>query len=149
MVDKVSRFWEEKSLDQMTISEWESLCDGCAKCCLHKLEDEETGEVFYTDIACRYLDEHTCRCTEYDTRKQRVSACIQLQPKEVASFDWLPTTCSYRLLAEGQPLPLWHPLLSACTDSVHSRGISVRGRVVSERKVDREDYEERIIYWAN
>ena len=106
------KFWETKTLRQMSSEEWESLCDGCARCCLHKLEDEESEEVFYTDVACQYLEQDACRCTEYQDRNRLVPNCVWLTPDDVDTFHWLPTTCAYRLIAEGQALPSWHPLVS-------------------------------------
>ncbi|MFT5117175.1 MAG: putative cysteine cluster protein YcgN (CxxCxxCC family) [Kiritimatiellia bacterium] len=142
-------FWQSKTFAQMSKDEWESLCDGCAKCCLHKLEDEDTGDVYYTDVACRYLDEQTCRCKDYSQRQQLVKECLQLRPQDVQQFDWLPSTCSYRLLAEGESLPLWHPLLSGKPDLVHQLGFSVKGKVISEKSVAADDYEEHVIHWID
>jgi uncharacterized cysteine cluster protein YcgN (CxxCxxCC family) len=134
-----SRFWEEKSLREMSPEEWEALCDGCARCCLHKLEDSDTGEVHYTDVSCRLLDTHSCRCTRYRERLKLVPDCVKLRPDNLDSFVWMPDTCAYRLLYEGKPLEPWHPLVSNDPESVHTAGISVRGKVVSERFVDADD----------
>jgi uncharacterized cysteine cluster protein YcgN (CxxCxxCC family) len=142
------KFWETKTLRQMSSKEWESLCDGCARCCLHKLEDEESEEVFYTDVACQYLEQDACRCTEYQDRNRLVPNCVWLTPDDVDTFHWLPTTCAYRLIAEGQALPSWHPLVSGRAESVHEAGISVAGRCVSEAFVHDEDFEDRIIHWV-
>ena len=142
------KFWESKTLRQMSSEEWESLCDGCARCCLHKLEDEESEEVFYTDVACQYLEQDACRCTEYQDRNRLVPNCVWLTPDDVDTFHWLPTTCAYRLIAEGQALPSWHPLVSGRAESVHEAGISVAGRCVSEAFVHDEDFEDRIIRWV-
>ena len=142
------KFWETKTLRQMSSEEWESLCDGCARCCLHKLEDEESEEVFYTDVACQYLGQDACRCTEYQDRNRLVPNCVWLTPDDVDTFHWLPTTCAYRLIAEGQALPSWHPLVSGRAESVHEAGISVAGRCVSEAFVHDEDFEDRIIRWV-
>ena len=125
-------FWKRKSLPEMTKAEWESLCDGCALCCLQKLEDEDTGETYFTDIACRLLDVKTCRCSDYASRAEKVADCLVLSAGEPEAFRWLPATCAYRRLAEGQDLPQWHPLLTGDPDSVHEAGISARGKVVSE-----------------
>ncbi len=138
-------YWRTKTLEEMTREEWESLCDGCARCCLIKLEDEETGEIAYTDIACRLLDTGTCRCTRYRQRLRLVPECVDLTPEQVRSLDWLPSTCAYRLVAEGRDLAWWHPLVSGDPETVHKAGISVRGRVVPERRGD--DPEERIVTW--
>jgi hypothetical protein len=138
-------FWETKTLAQMTKAEWESLCDGCGKCCLHKFEYEDTGEIDHTNVACRYLDLNTCRCTEYKKRHQLVEDCISLTAKLVGNLSWLPSTCAYRRLDEGKTLPRWHPLITGTRDSVHRAGVSVAGRVISEDDVD--DPEDHIIDW--
>lgn len=127
-------FWETKRLDEMSAEEWESLCDGCGKCCLHKLQDADTDEIFSTNVACRLLDLETCRCGDYPNRKKKVPDCVQLTPETAASLPWLPPTCAYKLIAHGEALPEWHPLVSGSPDSVHDAGISVRGRAVSERQ---------------
>ncbi len=141
-------FWKEKSLEDMSKSEWESLCDGCARCCLHKLEDEDTGEVHYTSVVCRYLEEAKCRCTNYLDRHEAVPDCVWLTPATVAEFTWLPKTCAYRLVSEGQDLKWWHPLVSGSRNTVHEAGISVRGKCVSELAVHPDDFEEQIIHWV-
>ena len=138
-------YWRTKTLEEMTREEWESLCDGCARCCLVKLEDADTGEIAYTDIACRLLDPGTCRCTRYRQRLRLVPDCVDLTPGRVRKLGWLPSTCAYRLLAEGRELAWWHPLVSGDPETVHKAGISVRGRVVPERRGD--DPEERIVTW--
>lgn len=141
------RFWEEKTLAQMNVAEWESLCDGCAKCCLHKLEDEEDGEVYYTNIRCRHLLEQTCRCSDYPQRSVLVPHCIKLRPEDLADYHWLPSTCAYRLLSEGQPLADWHPLVSGDPETVHEAGISIRGRSISDEFVHPDGYDEHIVHW--
>jgi uncharacterized cysteine cluster protein YcgN (CxxCxxCC family) len=125
-------FWKHKTLGDMTNAEWESLCDGCALCCLHKLEDEDSGEIFFTDIACKLLDTSTCRCTDYRARAKKVKSCLVLKPDEPGVFAWLPGTCAYRLLADGKELPEWHPLLTGDPNSVHDAGISAMGKAKSE-----------------
>lgn len=125
-------FWEVKTLEQMSREEWESLCDGCGKCCIHKLEDEETGELHATNVACRLLDRRSGRCTDYKHRKLYVPECVRLTPAKLKQLDWLPTTCAYRLLADGEDLPEWHPLITGDPESVHRAGQSVRGWTVSE-----------------
>jgi hypothetical protein len=138
-------FWRQKRLDEMSGEEWEALCDGCAKCCLNKLEDIDTGEIAYTEVACRLLDLESCRCTNYAERRRLVADCVSLEPGLVENLGWLPSTCAYRLMSEGRPLPDWHPLVAGDGESVHRAGISVRGRVVSER--DAGAFEEHVVIW--
>jgi len=141
-------FWQTKNLQEMTQQEWESLCDGCGKCCLQKLENEDDGGIYYTDIACRYLDEYTCTCRDYSHRTTLVPACVTLSPQKVHEYDWLPLTCAYRLLAEGGELRDWHPLVSGNRHSVHDASMSVRYRVMSEKDVPPDEWEERIVQWV-
>ena len=147
MNDLEPHFWETKSLSELTGDEWEALCDGCGKCCLHKLEDEESGEVFYTKVVCQYMDEE-CGCTEYQRRNELVPNCVWLRPEDVEEFHWLPSTCAYRLVAEGKPLASWHYLISGSKDSVHQAGISIKGRALSEEYVHPDGFEEHIITWV-
>ncbi|MCW5725158.1 MAG: YcgN family cysteine cluster protein [Maricaulaceae bacterium] len=140
-------FWKTKSLAEMSAAEWESLCDGCGKCCLIQLEDPEEGARAFTSIACRLFDGAACRCTDYANRAERVPDCVVLTPDTIGALGWMPKTCAYRLLAEGKPLPDWHPLVSGDPDSVHAYGISVRGRTVSETDVPEEDWERHIRDW--
>lgn len=141
-------WWHEKSLAELSDAEWEALCDGCAKCCLHKLEDEDSGEVFFTSIRCRFLDEQTCRCSDYSRRSQLVSNCIDLRTAGWENLDWLPSTCAYRLRGQGEPLRDWHPLVSGTMKTVHSAGISIRGRAISDEYVHPDGYEEHIVRWV-
>jgi uncharacterized cysteine cluster protein YcgN (CxxCxxCC family) len=138
-------FWRAKSLTEMSDKEWESLCDGCGRCCLLKLEDADTGEIDYTDAACKLLDLESCKCSDYPNRKSHVSDCIKLTPKKVEAFDWMPQTCAYRLLAAGRDLYWWHPLVSGDLETVHAAGISVRGKCVPEAEAG--DPEDRIVTW--
>lgn len=134
------RFWERHTLAELTRDEWEALCDGCGKCCLHKLEDEETGRIYRTNVACRLLDRHSARCSDYPRRLQFVPDCIQLSPALVQQLDWLPQTCGYRRVAEGLPLPDWHHLVSGSRESVHEAGASIRGWTVSEDDAGELEY---------
>jgi uncharacterized cysteine cluster protein YcgN (CxxCxxCC family) len=131
--DKVGPFWRTKKLGEMTTKEWESLCDGCGKCCLHKIREDD-GSFTLTNVACRLLDVTKGRCGNYRKRKQLVRDCVVLSPQKMRKIDWLPTTCAYRLVAEGKDLPKWHPLKSGDPDTVIRAGVSVAGRVVSERE---------------
>ena len=140
------RYWERVPLRNLTPREWEALCDGCGKCCLNKLEDADTSEVAFTRVACRLLDGDTCRCAQYDIRKQFVPECVVLTPKNLPDIAyWMPSTCAYRLLYEGKPLYDWHPLISGTAESVHDAGISVKGWTVPEFEVDEDDWEDHII----
>ncbi|MEM6308383.1 MAG: YcgN family cysteine cluster protein [Pseudomonadota bacterium] len=140
------KFWEAKRLDHMTHAEWESLCDGCGRCCLNKLEDPDTGHVALTRVACRLLDDDTCRCAQYDIRHQFVPECIRMTPKNIGQYAyWLPQTCAYKRLYEGGTLPDWHPLITGDPQSVHQAGVSVQGITLPEFEVDEEDWEDHII----
>lgn len=133
-------FWRQKSLSEMSSEEWESLCDGCGKCCLVKLIDDETEELQHTRVACELLDIGACRCGDYANRHTIVPDCIKLDPAAIEELSWLPETCAYRLVADGKDLAAWHPLVSGDPESVHAAGISVRAWAISETKVD-DDYE--------
>lgn len=141
-------FWRVKRLGEMSSAEWESLCDGCGRCCLLKLQDEETERVAYVDVACRLLDQTACRCKDYPNRADHVPDCVRLTPEAVETIGWLPVTCAYRLIDEGQDLPWWHPLVSGRPETVHEAGVSVRGRVfASETEIAVDDLEDRIVNW--
>ena len=142
-------FWETKTLDEMSASEWEALCDGCGKCCLNKLEEEDTGDLYWTDVSCRLLDTCTARCKNYPGRLAEVPDCVQLTPDAVRTLRWLPRSCAYRRLEEGRGLAWWHPLVSGDPETVHAAGISVRNRTVSEAFVAVEDLEDRLVFWPN
>ena len=144
--DNDAPFWRRKKLAEMSREEWESLCDGCAKCCLVKLEYEDTGEIDHTDISCRLLDTHSCRCTDYANRQKQVPDCLTLTPRRVRRLRWLPATCAYRLVSEGRDLYWWHPLVSGDPETVHTAGISVRDRVVSEEKAGAPEH--HIVDWV-
>jgi uncharacterized cysteine cluster protein YcgN (CxxCxxCC family) len=140
------RFWERKRLTELNQKEWEALCDGCGKCCLNKLEDEDTGEVALTRVACRLFDDTTCRCAQYEIRHQFVPECIVMSPSNIEDHAyWLPQTCAYRLVWEGKTLYPWHPLISGTPESVHDAGVSMQGRTVLEFEVDEDDWEDHII----
>jgi uncharacterized cysteine cluster protein YcgN (CxxCxxCC family) len=141
-------FWKRKPLDKMTNSEWESLCDGCGKCCLNKLEEEVTDRTYYTNVGCRLLDGETCRCRDYANRQEQVDDCVRLTPKSLKTITWLPPSCAYVLLAEGKDLYWWHPLVSGDPETVHAAGVSVRGRVyASEVNVPDSELEDYIVSW--
>jgi uncharacterized cysteine cluster protein YcgN (CxxCxxCC family) len=143
------RFWESKSLDELSSAEWEALCDGCGRCCLLKLEDEYSGELFHTSVICRYHDSERCRCTRYTERHRLVPDCVEVTPELARTAGWLPDTCAYRLLAQGRPLFAWHPLVSGDPDSVHRAGVSVRGKAVSETYVHPDELEEHLVHWLD
>lgn len=126
------KFWEDTPLHKLDRAQWEALCDGCGKCCVHKLEDEETGELLPTNVSCRLLDRTTAQCSNYKHRHAYVAECVRLTPAKLAEIDWLPSSCAYRLREEGLPLPPWHYLVSGDRDSIHRAGMSVRGRTISE-----------------
>ncbi len=139
-------FWDRKPLKKMNPKEWEALCDGCGKCCLNKLEDEDSGEVALTCVACRLLDDESCRCAQYDIRHQFVPDCIIMTPDNIDEHAyWMPATCAYRLLWEGKPLYPWHPLISGSAQTVHDANISVQGRTLSEFDIPEDEWENYII----
>ena len=152
MISRIDRtgltpnFWRNTPMERLNEQEWEALCDGCGKCCLNKLEDDETGEVALTRVACRLLDDETCRCAQYDIRHQFVPDCIVLRPSNIeANLYWMPQTCAYRLIYEGRDLYDWHPLLSGSEDSVHAAGISMQRRTIPEFDIDDDEWEDHII----
>jgi uncharacterized protein len=140
-----NQFWKQKPLSAMSKAEWESLCDGCGRCCLHKLRDDKTQALSFTNVACHLLNLETCRCSDYANRRIRVPDCVGLTPKQLRKIDWLPPSCAYRRLAEGRDLAWWHPLVSGDPETVHTAGISVRGRAVSERQAG--PFEHHIVEW--
>jgi uncharacterized protein len=148
MSDPQEPFWRRKAMSEMTSVEWESLCDGCGRCCLNKLIDEDTNATVYTDVSCKLLDCKSCRCSDYTHRQAKVKDCVRLTPRNVRRLKWLPPTCAYRLVAEGKDLAWWHPLVSGSPETVHRAGVSVRGRVAaSEVDVPDEKLEEYIVSW--
>ncbi len=146
MADGDQPFWKTKKMSQMTQAEWESLCDGCGKCCLNKLIDTDTNELFFTNVACKLLDTKSCQCTRYQERSKLVKDCVRLTPRNVRKIRWLPDTCAYRLVAEGKDLYGWHHLVSGDRNAVHRAGISGRGRVISETEAG--ELEDHIVDWS-
>lgn len=138
-----NRFWETKKLSEFTEQEWESICMNCGKCCLFKLEDEDSGEIYYTNVVCRYFDRQTCKCTQYANRCQLVPECLKLTKDNVGQIPWMPKTCAYRCLFETNKLPEWHPLLTGKTDDSHT----IKNRCISELEVDEQDLEDHIDDW--
>jgi uncharacterized cysteine cluster protein YcgN (CxxCxxCC family) len=141
-------FWKTKRLEEMTPAEWESLCDGCGRCCLNKLVEEGSDKTLFTDVACKLLDHDTCRCKDYDNRLKTVEDCVLLTPESLREITWLPPSCAYVLLAKGRDLYWWHPLVSGDPDTVHTAGVSVKGRVgACETQVPDEELEKWIVSW--
>ncbi len=140
-------FWDEKTLEELSVAEWEALCDGCGRCCLIKLEDEDTGEIYNSDVHCKLLDARSCRCIDYENRKVQVPDCIKLTPRNVAEISWIPPSCAYRRLAEGRGLAWWHPLVSGDPGTVFQAGVSVRGRTVAEENVGPGEWESHMVDW--
>ncbi len=145
----MSEFWRTKQLHEMTDKEWESLCDGCAKCCLVKLEDYDTEEIYATNLACKLLDIENCRCSDYPARQALVDDCLKLDRETVMSLTWLPESCSYKLIARGEPLPDWHHLVCGSRDNMHAVGASIKHLAVSELEVQDSDLEQHIIRWVD
>ena len=140
-------FWEDKTLDQMSPEEWEALCDGCGRCCLVKLEDEDSGEIITSDVRCKLLDGDSCACSDYPNRQAIVPDCIKLTPQNVATIAWIPRTCAYRRLAEGKGLAWWHPLISGDMQTIEDVGVSVRGRTFDEREIEAGEWEDHAVHW--
>ncbi len=140
-------FWQTKTLAQMSPSEWESLCDGCGKCCCLRMEDEDTGAVYVTDIGCKLFDDKTCACKHYATRKKYVPDCVQLTAENVSDLGWIPRTCAYRLIAEGKELFDWHHLISGSRATIHEAGMSVIGQTESEEAVPADKHVRHIVIW--
>lgn len=145
MNDHSHPFWRRKALEDMTEAEWESLCDGCGRCCMNKLEEEDTGEIFLTRLACRLLDLGSCRCKDYENRRKKVPDCVSITPEKARTLPWLPDTCAYRLVAQGKDLAWWHPLVSGDAQTVHQAGISVRGWSRSEAGIKPDNFWRYII----
>jgi uncharacterized protein len=144
-----SHFWLDKKLDEMNLEEWETLCDGCARCCLFKIEDEETGEIYFTNVVCRLLDIDTCLCTDYPNRQEKVPTCLILNPERAGNLKWLPSTCAYHRLAQGKNLFWWHPLISKDIRAVHMAGVSVKGKAISEDLINMDDLQDFIVDWLD
>ncbi|MEM9732590.1 MAG: YcgN family cysteine cluster protein [Pseudomonadota bacterium] len=142
-------FWERLRLEEMSTQQWESLCDGCGRCCLSKLEDWDTGEIYHTNVACTLFDDKTCACIDYENRFDTVPDCIKLTPQDVPNYHWLPKSCAYRRLSEGRGLAWWHPLVSGDPQTVHSAGISVQGMTISEDGMEPQDLENHLVDWLD
>ena len=143
-------FWKTKTLEEMSNAEWESLCDGCARCCLEKLEDEDTGTIYFTHVSCKLLDAGLCTCKDYANRSDLVPDCVRLTPENIRTLNWLPPSCGYKLVADGRDLYWWHPLISGDPNTVHEAGVSVRGRVQgTENEIADSDLEDHIVQWPS
>ncbi len=141
-------FWKRKTMREMTHEEWESLCDGCGRCCLNKLIEEETDKLYYTDVGCRLLDGETCRCKDYKNRAAKVDDCVRLTTRNINRINWLPPTCAYKLVAAGKDLYWWHPLVSGDPETVHQAGVSIRGKMsATEKTVPDDKLDEYIVSW--
>jgi len=141
------KFWESKKLTEMTQTEWESLCDGCGRCCVRKLIDDSTEELHFTNVSCRLFDQVSCRCKDYASRAQLVEDCVVLHDSHVLAFSWLPESCAYRKIALGLSLEWWHPLVSGCSETVREAGISINGKVICETTVSEDQLQEHVIDW--
>ncbi|MFI0398339.1 MAG: YcgN family cysteine cluster protein [Thiolinea sp.] len=140
-------WWKQKELTEFSNDEWESLCDHCAKCCLNKMEDEDDGTVYYTDIACNLLDGKTCRCSNYQERQILMPDCVRLTPQNLEGLYWMPPSCAYRLVYEGKDLPSWHHLVSGSKETIHAEGESIIGKFVFSKDIDEDEWEDRIVDW--
>lgn len=140
-------YWKTKNMAEMSPSEWENLCDGCGKCCCIRLEDEDTQDIYVTDVTCKLFNPDTCQCTDYPNRSKKVPDCVTLTPTNVDQLYWMPQTCAYRLIAEGKDLPEWHHLVSGSRDTIHEVGMSVQNAVTCETQVDEDDLPHRIVIW--
>jgi uncharacterized cysteine cluster protein YcgN (CxxCxxCC family) len=145
----MSEFWQTKKIEEMSDQEWESLCDGCGKCCLVKLEDYDSGEIYTTNVACKLLAIDSCRCTDYSARQTLVDDCVKLDRDNIKSLPWLPESCAYKLIVAGKPLPDWHHLVSGDRHSLHAARASVKHLAVSELEVKESDIEDHIIRWVD
>lgn len=143
------RFWEHHSLESLNQEEWEALCDGCALCCLHKLEDEDTGEIAVTDLCCKYLDMDSCQCGDYANRHKNVPDCVPFNADRAKAFYWLPDTCAYRCVAEQRALPEWHYLISGDREAVHRLGVSASSQGVLETSVPEDEWQDRVVRWVD
>lgn len=144
---KKNPFWKEKELSELSTKEWESLCDGCGKCCCIRLEDEDTADIYITDVVCKLFDAQTCQCTDYKNRSSLVPDCVTLTPKNVHQLRWMPETCAYRLVAAGQDLPEYHHLISGDRNSIHEAGMSVQNAVICETVIEEDDLPRRLVIW--
>lgn len=140
-------WWQQKELSEFTTDEWESLCDHCAKCCLNKLEDEDDGTVYYTDVACNLLDGQTCRCSNYPKRQILMPDCVRLTPQNLEQLYWMPPSCAYRLVYEGKDLPSWHHLVSGSKETIHQQAESIIGKFVFSKDVSEDEWEDRVVDW--
>ncbi|MDH3326974.1 MAG: YcgN family cysteine cluster protein [Gammaproteobacteria bacterium] len=146
MNDRVTPFWEAKKLEEMTREEWESLCDGCGRCCLHKLQNDFTEEIYYTQIVCNLFDQKTCQCTKYEERSVLVPSCVTMMPDDARNLTWMPNTCAYKLLADGRALPEWHPLITGSRDAMIEKEIAISEKVIfSEDSVPESKWQDYII----
>jgi len=145
MAEIRAKFWEKHSLDELNDAEWEALCDGCGLCCLVKLEDADTEQIYFTNLACSLLNVEACRCSDYENRHVKMPDCRAITRQTLQEIEWLPPSCAYRLREQDKPLYSWHPLVSGNRDSVHDAGISTRGWTLSEKGIPTDDYEDYLV----